>query len=56
MQDNAKSELPAPKRIPWNKGKLTGAKPLTLPRRSLQARSHPIRRTVRPSAARAAQE
>src|SRR5665647_822758 len=27
MQDNAKSELPAPKRIPWNKGKLTGAKP-----------------------------
>jgi integrase len=27
MQDNANSELPAPKRIPWNKGKLTGAKP-----------------------------
>jgi integrase len=23
----ANSELPAPKRIPWNKGKLTGAKP-----------------------------
>jgi integrase len=27
MQDNANSELPAPKQIPWNKGKLTGAKP-----------------------------
>jgi len=27
MQDNANSELPAPGRIPWNKGKLTGAKP-----------------------------
>jgi len=27
MQDNATSELPTPKRIPWNKGKLTGAKP-----------------------------
>jgi integrase len=27
MQDNANSELPAPKRIPWNKGKLTGARP-----------------------------
>jgi len=27
MQDNANSELPAPRRIPWNKGKLTGAKP-----------------------------
>src|SRR5450759_5133730 len=27
MQDNANSELPVPKRIPWNKGKLTGAKP-----------------------------
>src|SRR5450432_837823 len=27
MQDNANSELSAPKRIPWNKGKLTGAKP-----------------------------
>jgi integrase len=27
MQDNANSELPTPKRIPWNKGKLTGAKP-----------------------------
>ena len=27
MQDNANSELPAPKWIPWNKGKLTGAKP-----------------------------
>src|SRR5450759_3409618 len=27
MQDNANSELPAPKHIPWKKGKLTGAKP-----------------------------
>src|SRR5664280_3548053 len=27
MQDNANSELPAPKHTPWNKGKLTGAKP-----------------------------
>jgi integrase len=27
MQDNANSKLPAPKRTPWNKGKLTGAKP-----------------------------
>ena len=28
MQDNANSELPAPKRMLWNKGKLTGAKTL----------------------------
>jgi integrase len=27
MQDNSNSELSASKRIPWNKGKLTGAKP-----------------------------
>ena len=27
MQDDANFDLPAPKRIPWNKGKLTGAKP-----------------------------
>src|SRR5664279_3910523 len=27
MQDIANSELPAPKHMPWNKGKLTGAKP-----------------------------
>ena len=27
MQDNANSDLPASKRIPWNKGKLTGAEP-----------------------------
>jgi integrase len=27
MQDNANSELPTLKRIPWNKGKLIGAKP-----------------------------
>jgi integrase len=27
MQNEAKVSLPAPKRIPWNKGKLTGAKP-----------------------------
>jgi integrase len=27
MQDNTNFELPAPKRTPWNKGKLTGAKP-----------------------------
>ena len=27
MQDNANFELPAPKWMPWNKGKLTGAKP-----------------------------
>ena len=28
MQDNANSPLPAPRRTPWNKGKLIGAKPL----------------------------
>jgi hypothetical protein len=27
MQYNANSELPAPRLMPWNKGKLTGAKP-----------------------------
>jgi len=27
MQDIANFELPAPRRIPWNKGKLTGAMP-----------------------------
>ena len=27
MQDNAKFLLPASRRIPWNKGKLIGAKP-----------------------------
>jgi hypothetical protein len=27
MQNIANTELPAPKRTPWNKGKLTGAKP-----------------------------
>ena len=27
MQDNDNSELPTLKRIPWNKGKLIGAKP-----------------------------
>ncbi len=27
MQDNANSVLPAPRRTPWNKGKLIGAKP-----------------------------
>src|SRR5476649_2672870 len=27
MQDIANTELPAPKRTPWNKGKPTGAKP-----------------------------
>jgi len=27
MQDNANFLLPAPGRIPWNKGKLIGAKP-----------------------------
>ena len=27
MQDDANSELPAPRHKPWNKGKLTGAKP-----------------------------
>ena len=27
MQDNDNSELPTFKRIPWNKGKLIGAKP-----------------------------
>jgi len=27
MQDNPNTELPAPRRRPWNKGKLTGAKP-----------------------------
>ena len=32
MQDNANSVLPAPKRTPWNKGKLTGAKPPLRPK------------------------
>src|SRR3982751_1407027 len=32
MQDNANSELPALKRIPWNKGKLIGAKPPLRPK------------------------
>ena len=27
MEDNTNSILAAPKRIPWNKGKLTGSKP-----------------------------
>ena len=27
MQDDANSTLPAPRRTPWNKGKLIGAKP-----------------------------
>ena len=27
MRDDVNSELPAPKHVPWNKGKLTGAKP-----------------------------
>ena len=27
MQDNANFSLPTPRRIPWNKGKLIGAKP-----------------------------
>jgi integrase len=32
MQDDANSGLPAPKRTPWNKGKLTGAKPPLRPK------------------------
>ena len=32
MQDNANSALPALKRTPWNKGKLTGAKPPLRPK------------------------
>jgi len=32
MQNNANSVLPAPKRTPWNKGKLTGAKPPLRPK------------------------
>src|SRR5260221_5958262 len=32
MQDNANSALPALKPIPWNKGKLTGAKPPLRPK------------------------
>src|SRR6201991_4207712 len=32
MQDDANSALPAPKRAPWNKGKLTGAKPPLRPK------------------------
>ena len=32
MQDNANYVLPAPKRTPWNKGKLTGAKPPLRPK------------------------
>src|SRR3954471_13627184 len=32
MQDNANSELPALKRIPWNKGKLVRAKPPLRPK------------------------
>jgi hypothetical protein len=27
MEETANSEPPAPKQMPWNKGKLTGAKP-----------------------------
>src|SRR5271155_3547489 len=27
MQDSANFQLPTPRRIPWNKGKLTGSKP-----------------------------
>src|SRR6187431_3650932 len=32
MQDDANSALPAPRRTPWNKGKLTGAKPPLRPK------------------------
>jgi len=32
MQDNANSALPTLRRIPWNKGKLTGAKPPLRPK------------------------
>jgi integrase len=32
MQDKANCVLPAPKRTPWNKGKLTGAKPPLRPK------------------------
>ena len=32
MQDNANFVLPAPRRTPWNKGKLTGAKPPLRPK------------------------
>jgi integrase len=32
MQDNETHVPPAPKRLPWNKGKLTGAKPPLRPK------------------------
>ena len=32
MQGSANSVLPEPKRTPWNKGKLTGAKPPLRPK------------------------
>jgi hypothetical protein len=36
MQDQVKA-APSPKRVPWNKGKLTGAKPPLRPKRSGQS-------------------
>ena len=42
MEDD-RSTLPTPKRTPWNKGKLIGAKPPLLARHSLRpAKSAPI--------------
>src|SRR3978361_553405 len=32
MQDDRVNAVPAPKRVPWNKGKLTGAKPPLRPK------------------------
>ena len=42
MQDNANSELPAPKRMLWNKGKLTGAKPPNPRHSSERSSQNPI--------------
>jgi hypothetical protein len=42
MQDNANSELPAPKRMLWNKGKLTGAKPPNPRHSSAPSSQNPI--------------
>jgi uncharacterized membrane protein YccF (DUF307 family) len=42
MQDNANSELPAPKRMLWNKGKLTGAKPQNPRHSSERSSQNPI--------------
>ena len=42
MQDVANSELPALNQIPWNKGKLTGAKPPNPRHSSAPSSQNPI--------------